>query len=74
MRDITAGERRYAIVVGSAGDVETAARETVAAKGRCHPIADWLTGNRAVNLAAANERLSPHRDRARRPRRASSSS
>ncbi|NJD89856.1 MAG: ATPase [Betaproteobacteria bacterium] len=58
VRDVTAGERRYAIVVGGAADIETAARETVAAKGRCHPIADWLTGNRAANLAAANERLS----------------
>jgi V/A-type H+-transporting ATPase subunit I len=58
VRDVTAGERRYAIVVGSAADIETAARETVAAKGRCHPIADWLTGNRAANIAAANERLS----------------
>lgn len=57
VREIAAGERRYAIVVGSAVDVETAARETVAAKGRCHPIAEWLTGNRAANLAAANERL-----------------
>ncbi len=57
VREVTAGERRYAIVVGSAADIETAARETVAAKGRCHPIADWLTGNRAANLAAANERL-----------------
>ena len=57
VREITAGERRYAIVVGSSIDVETAARETVAAKGRCHAIADWLTGNRAANLAAANERL-----------------
>ena len=58
VREVTAGERRYAIVVGGSGDIETAARETVAAKGRCHPIADWLTGNRAVNIAAANERLS----------------
>ena len=58
VREITAGERRYAIVVGGAADVETAARETVAAKGRCHPIADWLTGNREANLAAANQRLS----------------
>ena len=58
VRDVTAGERRYAIVVGGAADIETAARETVAAKGRCHPIADWLTGNRAANLAAANDRLS----------------
>ncbi|MCW5590872.1 MAG: hypothetical protein KIS74_02130 [Burkholderiales bacterium] len=57
VREVTAGERRYAIVVGGAADIETAARETVAAKGRCHPIADWLTGNRAANLAAANERL-----------------
>jgi V/A-type H+-transporting ATPase subunit I len=57
VREITAGERRYAIVVGSAADVDVAARETVAAKGRCHPIAEWLTGNRAANLAAANERL-----------------
>jgi V/A-type H+-transporting ATPase subunit I len=57
VREVTAGERRYAIVVGSAADIETAARETVAAKGRCHPVAEWLTGNRAANLAAANERL-----------------
>lgn len=57
VRDITAGERRYAIVVGSATDVEIAERETVAAKGRSHPIAEWLTGNRAANLAAAAERL-----------------
>ncbi len=57
VREIATGERRYAIVVGSAVDVETAARETVAAKGRCHPIAEWLTGNRAANLAAAHERL-----------------
>ncbi|MDH5263700.1 MAG: ATPase [Betaproteobacteria bacterium] len=58
VREITAGERRYAIVVGGAADVEAAERETVAAKGRCHPIADWLTGNREANLAAANQRLS----------------
>jgi V/A-type H+-transporting ATPase subunit I len=57
VREVTAGERRYAIVVGGSADIETAARETVAAKGRAHPIADWLTGNRAANLAAANERL-----------------
>ena len=58
VREVTAGEHRYAIAVGSAVDIETAARETVAAKGRCHAIAEWLTGNRAANLAAANERLS----------------
>jgi V/A-type H+-transporting ATPase subunit I len=57
VREVTAGVGRYAIVVGSAADIDTAARETVAAKGRCHPIAGWLTGNRAANLAAANERL-----------------
>ena len=58
VREVTAGERRYAIVVGSAADIETAARETLAAKGRCHAIAPWLTGNRAANIAAATERLS----------------
>lgn len=57
VREVRAGERRYAIVVGSAEDIDTGARETVAAKGRVHAIADWLTGNRAANLAAANDRL-----------------
>ncbi len=57
VRELTAAEHRFAIVVGSSADIETASRETVAAKGRCHPIADWLTGNRAANLAAASERL-----------------
>ena len=69
MREITAGERRYAIAVGSAVDIETAARETVAAKGRCHAIADWLTGNREANLAAANERLSRIATERAEPRR-----
>ena len=58
VREVTAGERRYAIVVGGGADVATAERETVAAKGRAFPIAAWLTGNRAANLAAANDRLS----------------
>ncbi len=58
VRELTAAEHRFAIVVGSCADIETASRETVAAKGRCHAIADWLTGNRAANLTAASERLS----------------
>lgn len=57
VREIAVGERRYAIVVGSAAEVGTAERETIAAKGRCHAIADWLTGNRSANITAANERL-----------------
>jgi V/A-type H+-transporting ATPase subunit I len=57
VREVDAGQRRFAIIVGSATDIDEAARETIAAKGLCHPIAGWLTGNRSANLAEANARL-----------------
>jgi V/A-type H+-transporting ATPase subunit I len=57
VREVDTGNRRFAIVVGAAADIEQAARETIAAKGLCHAIAGWLTGNRSANLAEAGARL-----------------
>ncbi len=57
LRPFGEGERRFALAMGSAADIETAARETIAAKGRCHPIPAWLTGDRAADLAGLAPRL-----------------
>lgn len=51
------GDRRFDVILGSAADVEAAVRETLAAKGRAHAVPDWLTGERAADLAGIAARL-----------------
>jgi V/A-type H+-transporting ATPase subunit I len=56
-RSIVAEGMRYSIVVGSAADLEAAAREAAATKGRAHPVPPWLSGDRGTDLAAIEARL-----------------
>jgi len=41
---IFAEDRRYAVVVGTAQDLDRASREAAAGHGRLHPIPGWITG------------------------------
>ncbi len=56
-RPIFADGRRFAVVVGTAADLERAAREAAAARGRLHPVPSWITGEVAVDRAAIDRRL-----------------
>jgi V/A-type H+-transporting ATPase subunit I len=56
-RPLVSQDARYSIVLGSAADLEAAARDAAAAKGRAHPVPPWLSGNDTSDLAAIEARL-----------------
>ncbi len=56
-RAIFAGGIRYSILFGAADDLESAARDAAASKGRSHPVPAWLTGNGEADKAAIGARL-----------------
>ena len=56
-RPIFAQGRRYAIVVGTAADLDRAAREAAASHGRLHRVPAWIAGEAAADRAAIDRRL-----------------
>ena len=56
-RPIVSQDARYMIIVGSAAQIEAAARDAAATKGRAHPVPPWLTGNPMADQAAIGARL-----------------
>ena len=56
-RPFVSHDARYSVVLGSAADVEAAARDAAATKGRAHPVPPWLSGDQPADRAAIEARL-----------------